>query len=170
MRLVTEDRVPEATPWRRCSACKKPIALGAVYWTCNVSTCNQKRTALCFCNVSCWEVHLPGANHREAWAVEKRAPKTPDGGVEATSAGAGGVRRLVRSTAPPTPAPVPTTEEVLIVASRLKDYVRTRSGYNTSDRVLEPLSEIVRRIMEQAIENARRDGRMTVLDRDIPNY
>jgi histone H3/H4 len=65
---------------------------------------------------------------------------------------------------------VPTTEEVLIVASRLKDYVRTRSGYNTSDRVLEPLSEIVRRIMEQAIENARRDGRMTVLDRDIPNY
>jgi len=162
--------LPEATPWRRCSACKKPIALGAVYWTCNVSTCNQKRTALCFCNVSCWEVHLPGANHREAWAVEKRAPKTPDGGVEPTSAGAGGVRRLVRSTAPPTPAPVPTTEEVLIVASRLKDYVRTRSGYNTSDRVLEPLSEIVRRIMEQAIENARRDGRMTVLDRDIPNY
>jgi histone H3/H4 len=60
---------------------------------------------------------------------------------------------------------VPT--EVLIVASRLKDYVRARSGYNTSDRVLEPLSDIVRRIADQAIENARRDGRMTVLDRDI---
>ena len=157
--------MPEATAWRRCSACKKPIALGAVYWTCNVSTCNQKRTALCFCSVSCWEVHLPGANHREAWAVEKRAPKTPDGGGAVASAGAGGVRRLVRSAAPPAPAPAP--EEVLIVASRLKEYVRLRSGYNTSDRVLEPLSEIVRRIVDQAIENARRDGRMTVLDRDI---
>jgi len=160
--------LPEATHWRRCSACKKPIALGAVYWTCNVSTCNQKRTALCFCNVSCWEVHLPGANHREAWAVEKRAPNTPEAGAEPAFAAGGGVRRLVRSTAPPAPAPAPALEEVLIVASRLKDYVRARSGYNTSDRVLEPLSEIVRRIVDQAIENARRDGRMTVLDRDIP--
>ena len=158
--------MPEATHWRRCSACKKPIALGAVYWTCNVSTCNQKRTALCFCNLSCWEVHLPGANHREAWAVEKRAPMTPEAGTESAAAGSGRVRRLVRSTAPPPPAPA--LEEVLIVASRLKEYVRLRSGYNTSDRVLEPLSEIVRRIADQAIENARRDGRMTVLDRDIP--
>ena len=22
----------EATPWRRCSACKKPIALDVIYW------------------------------------------------------------------------------------------------------------------------------------------
>ena len=173
--------MPEVTPWRRCSACKKPIALGAVYWACNVSTCNQKRTALCFCNVSCWEVHLPGANHREAWAVEKRAPKTPEA-AEATPRASvddlargpsqrpgTGVRRLVRSTAPTPPKPAAAPEEVLIVASRLKDYVRARSGYNTSDRVLEPLSEIVRRIADQAIENARRDGRMTVLDRDVPD-
>jgi hypothetical protein len=154
--------VAESTPWRRCSACKKPIALGAVYWTCNVSTCNQKRTALAFCSVSCWEVHLPGANHREAWAVEKRAPKTPGG----EGAAEGGTRRLVRGAAPPAPDPAP--QEVLIVASRLKDYVRARSGYNTSDRVLESLSELVRRIVDQAIENARRDGRITVLDRDLP--
>jgi histone H3/H4 len=58
---------------------------------------------------------------------------------------------------------------VLIVASRLKDYVRARSGYNTSDRLLEPLSDIVRRIVDQAIESARREGRMTVLDRDLPD-
>jgi hypothetical protein len=160
--------VADVTPWRRCSACKKPIALGAVYWTCNVSTCNQKRTALVFCTLSCWEVHLPGANHREAWAVERRAPATPEPGAapapkpapEARSA-----RRIVVSTPVKQPdAPL----EVLIVASRLKDYVRARSGYNTSDRVLEPLSEIVRRVVDQAIENARRDGRMTVLDRDVP--
>jgi hypothetical protein len=155
----------EATPWRRCSACKKPIALGAVYWACNVSTCNQKRTALAFCSVSCWEVHLPGANHREAWAVEKRAPNTPDGGEPAPRAPE---RRLVRPAAA-APAPEKAPREVLIVATRLKDYVRARVGYNTSDRVLEPLSDIVRRVVDQAIENARRDGRMTVLDRDIPD-
>ena len=171
----------EATPWRRCSACKKPIALGAVYWACNVSTCNQKRTALSFCSVSCWEVHLPGANHREAWAVEKRAPKTLEPaestppasavglpGGQSRRPGTGGVRRLVRSTAPAATAPEKEPREVLIIASRLKDYVRARVGYNTSDRVLEPLSDILRRIVDEAIENARRDGRMTVLDRDIP--
>jgi hypothetical protein len=162
--------VPEATPWRRCSACKKPIALGAVYWACNVSTCNQKRTALAFCTVSCWEVHLPGANHREAWAVEKRAPGTPEPGAAATPAPNAAARpperRLVRpaaAAAPENKAPL----EVLIIASRLKDYVRARVGYNTSDRVLEPLSDIVRRIVDQAIENARRDGRMTLLERDF---
>jgi hypothetical protein len=156
--------LPEASPWRRCSACKKPIALGAVYWACNVSTCNQKRTALSFCSVSCWEVHLPSANHREAWAVEKRAPKTAEEGGEAAP---GGVRRLVRPPGAPAPVPDKGPREVLIVASRLKDYVRARSGYNTSDRVLEPLSDIVRRAVDEAIENARRDGRMTVLDRDV---
>lgn len=158
----------DATAWRRCSACKKPIALGAVYWACNVSTCNQKRTALAFCSVSCWEVHLPGANHRESWAVEKRAPKSAEPS-EAAAPASGGVRRIVRPSEPAAPAKDPAPKEVLVVASRLKDYVRARSGYNTSDRVLEPLSDIVRRIADQAIENARRDGRMTVLDRDIPD-
>ena len=75
------------------------------------------------------------------------------------------MRRLVRG--PAAPAPDAAPREVLIVASRLKEYVRARVGYNTSDRVLEPLSDIVRRVVDQAIENARRDGRMTVLDRDI---
>ena len=57
---------------------------------------------------------------------------------------------------------------MLIVASRLKDYVRARSGMNTSDRVLEPLSAIVRSVCEEAIRNAERDERKTILDRDIP--
>jgi hypothetical protein len=59
-------------------------------------------------------------------------------------------------------------EEILIVASRLKDYIRGKSGFNTSDRVLAPLSAIVRRVADEAIRSARREGRMTVLDRDIP--
>ena len=152
--------------WRRCSACKKDIAFGSVYWVCNVSTCNRPRTGLVFCSVDCWEVHLPTANHRQSWALERRAPASA---AEADSAAdkRPGRRRLVRSTAPGAAAPTP--EEVLVVASRLKDYVRRRSGFNTSDRVLEPLSEIVRRICDEAIRNATREGRRTVLDRDIPD-
>jgi len=44
----------------------------------------------------------------------------------------------------------------------------SRSGYNTSDSVLDPLSEIVRRVCDEAIKNAQREGRITVLDRDLP--
>ena len=152
--------------WRRCSACKQPIAFAAKYWACSVSTCNRERTALVFCTVSCWEVHLPGANHREAWAVEKTAPASGAERPAAAPAGPSGpTRRIV---AGPSPAQPAAPEEVLIVASRLKDYIRARSGFNTSDRVLAPLSVIVRRICDEAIQNARGEGRTTVLDRDIP--
>ncbi len=146
--------------WRRCSACKKPINYGAVYQVCSVSTCNRARTGLVFCSVACWDSHLPGANHREAWAVEKRAPRSADDADGATR------RKVVRPAGRSTPdAP---KDEVLIIASRLKDYIRRRSGMSTSDRVLEPLSEIVRRVADDAIESAQAEGRKTVLDRDIP--
>jgi len=62
--------------WRRCSACKEPIAFGALYYVCSVSTCNRARTGLVFCDVSCWDVHLPVARHRKAWAEERTAPRT----------------------------------------------------------------------------------------------
>ncbi len=77
-------------------------------------------------------------------------------------------RRIVRPGAqnPPAGASVPDT--TLIVASRLKDYVQAQSGMSTSDRVLGPLSDIVRDFVDRAIENARREGRRTVLDRDVP--
>ncbi|MBW2542836.1 MAG: hypothetical protein JRF15_12150 [Deltaproteobacteria bacterium] len=70
----------DETGWRRCSACKHPIERGATYWVCSVSTCNRKRTGLVFCSVTCWEVHLPGANHRESWAEERTAPMASDRG------------------------------------------------------------------------------------------
>jgi hypothetical protein len=60
--------------WRRCNSCKKPILYKAKYWVCNVSTCNRKRTGLAFCDVSCWDAHLPLMNHRESWAEERTAP------------------------------------------------------------------------------------------------
>lgn len=172
--------------WRRCSACKKPIDFGSTYYTCSVSTCNRKRTAMHFCDVSCWEVHLPIARHREAWAEEQRAPSEAQAAREsAAEAGDGANRKPKRIIAEPKarpadggssqkPAPGGGASEhddeleILIVATRLKDYVRAVSGCNTSDRVLEPLSRIVREACHRAIRNAEADGRKTVLDRDIP--
>lgn len=154
--------------WRRCSACKKPIHFDSRYWICNVSTCNRKRTGLAFCSVSCWEVHLPVANHRQAWALERTAPSASEAAGGAPQAKQERTRRIVRGTAPKRSEQAAPTE-VLIVASRLKDYVRARSGFNTSDGVLEPLSDIVRRVCDEAIRNARQEGRKTVLERDIPS-
>jgi hypothetical protein len=154
--------------WKPCSVCKKPIALGALYWTCNVSTCNRKRTALRFCTVSCWDAHLPFANHRDAWAEEQTAPTTPEPPGDAAGAPTSQPRRRI---VPKTSAPEPsgaTSREVLVIASRLKEYVRAKSGFKTSDRVLGPLSDIIRGIADEAITNARREGRMTLLDRDVP--
>jgi hypothetical protein len=72
---MTEESALEAGPyWKKCNSCKKEIAYKAIYWVCNVSTCNRKRTGLCFCTVSCWDAHVPGMNHRESWAEERRAP------------------------------------------------------------------------------------------------
>jgi hypothetical protein len=120
-----------------------------------------------FCSVSCWEVHLPVANHRKAWAINATAPTTLEEPDKPAAPKREPPRRVVPDTAPArTTSDAP--REVLIVASRLKDYVRARAGFNTSERALDPLSDIIRLVCDQAIENARRDGRRTILDRDIP--
>lgn len=58
-------------------------------------------------------------------------------------------------------------QDILIVASKLKKYVKARSEFNTSDNVLSVLSDHVRSVCVEAIKNAARDGRKTVLDRDV---
>lgn len=153
--------------WRKCSACKKPIEYGATYFTCSVSTCNRTRTALHFCTVSCWEVHLPVARHREAWADEQTAPARGDAAPRDASPPAPRKPRRILAETRPAAGSGDVPQEVLIIASRLKDYVRAISGFNTSDRALEPLSEIVREAAGEAVRNARAEGRKTVLDRDV---
>lgn len=184
-----------AERWRRCSACKKDIALSAIYWVCSVSTCNRARTALVFCSVDCWEIHLPTERHREAWAVEARAPKVPDpaeGAVrmrttsghgpvsgsgtaqkEASpgggSGGGPGPGSALRKTAAGAVDDESSPTDILVVASKLKDYVRERSGFNTSDRVMLVLSDVLRKLCDQGIAHARRRGRDTVDGADVPS-
>ena len=61
-------------------------------------------------------------------------------------------------------------DDILIVVSKLKKYIRARSGMNTSDNVMEVLSAHLRRICDRAIQKANEEGRKTVLDRDFRSF
>ncbi len=163
----------EQNYWKKCSACKKEIPFSHKYYQCSVSTCQGKRTGLQFCSVSCWERHLPGARHKNAGAIEKHSPSKAEfekeqGGSEASQP----QRRIIRSqpaSAQGNPGDKAKVDnhEVLIVASKLKQYIKDVSGMNTSQSVLNVLSDMVRRASQDAIDRAREDGRKTVLDRDF---
>lgn len=161
--------------YRVCSTCRTPLAFGARYYRCSVSTCNRQRTGLYFCSLACWDAHLPEARHRDAWAEETLAPSREALEAERVTSEAAIQRQpspVVRQ-APPgqklvasaTAAQAP--REVLVVISKLKTYIRARSEMNTSDAVAEVLSDTLRRLCDRAIESARLEGRKTVLDRDF---
>jgi histone H3/H4 len=57
--------------------------------------------------------------------------------------------------------------ETLVVASKLKNYIREKSGMNTSAAVIDVLSNKLRQLCDQAIDRAKQDGRKTVMDRDF---
>lgn len=59
--------------------------------------------------------------------------------------------------------------EILVVASKVKSFIKEKSGMNTSGAVPEELSKRVQILLEKAIQNAQNDGRKTVMDRDIPH-
>jgi hypothetical protein len=161
----------EGSGWRICSACKKDIAFGAEYYVCNVSTCNRKDTNFAFCSVACWDTHVPTFRHRESWAVEQRAPTRTawEGARERAESEA--VDRAARAADRIQPTAIVQTGdipiEILVVASKLKAYIRARSGMNTSEGVLEVLSDRLRTLCDAAIDNASQAGRKTVLDRDF---
>lgn len=58
-------------------------------------------------------------------------------------------------------------KEVLVVISKLKSYIREKSDFNTAGSVAPKLSDVIRGLCDRAIENARKDGRKTVMDRDF---
>jgi hypothetical protein len=186
---------PDDDVWYLCSACRKPIRFGVTHWVCSVSTCNRDRTRLVFCSVACWDSHVATLRHRDAWAVEARAPSRQETAREMRDEPD---RRqpvpTARPSTPAAPAPRPSMpaapasahasvtahaggpalsnrydhDDVLVVVSKVKKYIRDRSGMNTSDAVAEALGAHVRKVCDDAIRNAVRDGRKTVLDRDVP--
>ncbi len=192
-----------AETWVKCSECRKDIAHGATYWQCSVSTCNRNRFPLYFCTVVCWDSHLGSVRHRDAYAVEAKAPSKEAWAREQASTAAEAapaprppaatspsapspsapspsaapvVRRVVGEASPVTAAALEgnvklsevTDKDVLVVVSKLKKYIKDRSGMNTSDGIVDVLSDHLRAICDEAIRAAGRDDRKTVLERDVP--
>jgi hypothetical protein len=112
-------------------------------------------------------------------AAPKPAPTpaaAPKPASAAAAADAGAPRRRIRvgsapkpaaAAAPATAAAAAGADDVLVVVSRFKAYVRERFGVNTSDAVIDVLSDHLRAVCHRAVDNARNDGRKTLMDRDF---
>lgn len=148
------------TAWRNCGVCKKEISLGKTYQKCSISTCRKN----VFCSVDCWSIHDSVMGHKSAYAEEETAPSS----VENHSSDQPR-RRIVVSGKPSSPVNSDLPQDVLIVVSKLKNYVKAKSSMNTSGDVADELSKYVRILVNQAIDNAREDGRKTVMAKDFKN-
>lgn len=175
--------------FKKCSVCKKPIPFKSKYFVCSVSSCNGLRTGLFFCSLACFEQHLPGARHRDAGAIEKTAPNSGPTPNEITKSSTtstqtftsaseaalkDGPQRYIpqsqknsvnQSGSNVSSSKVP--REVLVIASRLKEYITAKSEFNTSASVMDVLSDYIREACDRAIDEARAEGRKTVFDRDF---
>ncbi len=171
----------ELTTWTKCNACKKPIGFKSIYWTCSVSTCNTKRNTLKFCSVSCWDSHVPVYNHRNAWALEQTSPSREEflksEARDAIFAGnTSNPASAAKASSAPSASNTPSAaraaksnlpHDILIVVSKLKDYIKQSADMNTSGDVADALSDKVRILCERAIVEARQEGRKTVMGRDF---
>jgi hypothetical protein len=160
--------------FKKCSTCREPIAFEQKYWACSVSTCNRSKLALYFCSLPCWEAHVPEARHRDAWAEEQKAPSRdaylaePQPNATSSAAAPVEVARNARIVGTPsTGSEKDGDDDVLVVVSKLKKYIRDRSGMNTSDTAIAPLSDHLRGLCREAVRHANEDGRKTVMDRDF---
>ena len=148
----------ETTSWRKCGGCKKDIGFNTIYQVCSVSSCSKH----VYCSVNCWDLHNPIMNHKSSWAEEKRSPAKPDAVSEASE----GTRRVI-VTPKQTISEVSDSTEVLIVASKLKQYIKDKYDMNTAASVMDALSNNVRRMTDKAADKARSEGRKTIMDRDF---
>ena len=170
--------------WRKCTTCKKTIGFNQKYWICSVSTCNRVRTDLVFCDLRCFDAHVPVMNHRDAGAFERAAPsekaflaqqfeeqKVPNSPErQPQRQGDAPQKKMILPQQTPSPSAqlnAVSDEDILVVVSKVKAYIKARSGMNTSDAVMEVLSQEVRHLCDDAIKNAVIDGRKTVMDRDF---
>ena len=111
--------------------------------------------------------------HRAAIATAPALAPRPAATAPRRAAGAGGALRspsgsVTAHAGGPALSSSYAHDDVLIVVSKVKKYIRDRSGMNTSDAVAEALGDHVRSVCDEAIRAAARDGRKTVLDRDVP--
>lgn len=156
------EKIMDQNFWRKCIVCKNEINFSTKYYKCSVSSCDKKRAPAQFCSVDCWGLHSSTLNHKSAWAEEYHSPSK----AEWESAPK---VRIVGSK--PSTTTVSSSEgvpeDILVVVSKLKAYVKASADLNTSGDVSEALSHIIRRECDRAIVNAKADGRKTLMGKDF---
>ena len=155
--------------WKRCSTCKKDIPFGGKYYTCSVSSCNRGGKSWVFCSVACWDSHLPVARHRsDVAAIEETAPARR--GAEEEGEAGRKRRKIIVGNRPGAGARARTVDvDVLVVASKIKAYIKDSADMNTSASAMDALTRHLVALCDEAVDTARTDGRKTVLDRDFPS-
>lgn len=146
--------------WRKCSTCKKDINHSTKYQICSVSTCKK----WAFCSVDCWDTHNSVMGHRSGWAEEHTSPDNDGSGTDKPR------RRIVVKGKSSSSGVIPKGDfprDVLVVASKLKAYIKAKHDMNTSGNVMDRLSDIMRVICDDAVDQARAEGRKTLMDRDF---
>jgi histone H3/H4 len=89
-------------------------------------------------------------NHREAWCIEKVAPSHAEAADTAEER--------------------ESSREVLIVASKVKDYLKEHSGLSLGNDAIDAMSDLIRRECDEAVIKAEGDGRKTVMARDFKDW
>jgi hypothetical protein len=148
----------EKNYWRKCGRCKQEISWGGTYQQCSVSSCRK----FAYCSVDCWSVHNSVMGHMSAYAQEEKVPNK-NGDI--------GIRRKIIISAKQSSALSSVASnvelDVLIVASKLKKYVKDRHNLSTSANVIDRLSELVRDLVDGAVVEVRQEERKTLMDRDF---
>ncbi len=150
--------------WRRCGSCKKEIPYNSEYQACGVSGCQK----FAYCSIDCWSLHNSIMNHKSGWCEDRVSPKSDANDIQSTP-----VKRIIVSNAKPQESSLgqmkssENDSEILIVASKLKQYIKDKHDLNTSADVMEALSSIVRRLTDQAVIKAKSDNRKTLMKRDF---
>lgn len=58
-------------------------------------------------------------------------------------------------------------EEILVVASKVKSFIKEKGECNTSAETIEAVSKVVEKLLTSAIQSAKSQGRKTVMARDV---
>lgn len=152
--------------WRKCIVCKKEINFSTKYYKCSIKSCDKKRSPAQFCSVDCWDVHRSIMSHKSAWAEEYHSPTKQE--WLASESKEPKVRIVSAKKDVPLQANTNVnTEDVLVVVSKLKAFVKETTGLNTSADVIPVLSDILREACLKSAQNAHRDERKTLMARDF---
>ena len=154
--------------WRKCIVCKKEIKYTMKYYKCSVTSCDKKRSPAQFCSVDCWDVHRSIMSHKSAGADEYHSPSKEKWLQETSNAPkVRVVSKNVSIESSNSNIQSLGSDEILVVVSKLKAFVKEATGLNTSADVMPILSDIIRKSCVKAAHSAERNERKTLMARDF---